>query len=375
MPVSGKCNKKMKAAIYDPYLDTLGGGEKYTLTVAQVMLQLGWSVDLFWSKDPVWLQKARKRFLLDLKGLNIVPNLFSSSGSVFSRLQKIKSVTGRYDYFFFLSDGSIPFLFAKNNLLHFQVPFHSLSFSKTQKLLNRLKLARIKVVITNSAFTKKLVDQTYGVKSQVLYPPIDVDNFKPQKKQNLILSVARFEQTLHTKRQDVLISAFKKLYDQDKPDWKLILAGSSRQDSAQNSYLSQLRRFAQNYPIEFVVNQDFSVIQKLYAQSKIFWHAAGFGVDETKEPQLVEHFGMVAVEAMAAGSVPVVVKKGGIKEVIENEKNGYLWENQKELIAYTRLLMSGNQIREKVSLKAQKRARDFSNQNFVDNLKNLLATT
>ncbi len=31
----------MKAAIYDPYLDTLGGGEKYALTVAETMLKMG----------------------------------------------------------------------------------------------------------------------------------------------------------------------------------------------------------------------------------------------------------------------------------------------------------------------------------------------
>jgi len=39
----------MRAAIYDPYLDTLGGGERYCLTVAEILLKNGWQVDLFWS--------------------------------------------------------------------------------------------------------------------------------------------------------------------------------------------------------------------------------------------------------------------------------------------------------------------------------------
>ena len=36
-----------RAAIYDPYLDTLGGGERYCLTVAEILLIAGWQVDLF----------------------------------------------------------------------------------------------------------------------------------------------------------------------------------------------------------------------------------------------------------------------------------------------------------------------------------------
>ena len=30
-----------RAAIYDPYLDTLGGGERYCLTVAEILLIAG----------------------------------------------------------------------------------------------------------------------------------------------------------------------------------------------------------------------------------------------------------------------------------------------------------------------------------------------
>ena len=65
-----------KAAIYDPYLDTLGGGERYCLTVAEILLKNGYKVDIFWSGDKTLIEKAEKRFSLDLKDLNIVPDIF-----------------------------------------------------------------------------------------------------------------------------------------------------------------------------------------------------------------------------------------------------------------------------------------------------------
>jgi len=36
-----------KAALFDPYLDTLGGGERYMMTVAYHLLRLGFQTDVF----------------------------------------------------------------------------------------------------------------------------------------------------------------------------------------------------------------------------------------------------------------------------------------------------------------------------------------
>ena len=55
-----------RVAIYDPYLDTLGGGERYCLTVAEILLKNNYQVDLFWSGDKTLIEKAEKRFSLNL---------------------------------------------------------------------------------------------------------------------------------------------------------------------------------------------------------------------------------------------------------------------------------------------------------------------
>ncbi len=40
-----------KACLYDPYLDTLGGGELHVLSIMQVLDSFGYEVSIFWDKD------------------------------------------------------------------------------------------------------------------------------------------------------------------------------------------------------------------------------------------------------------------------------------------------------------------------------------
>jgi hypothetical protein len=122
-----------KAAIYDPYLDTLGGGERYCLTVAEVLLKNNYDVDIFWSGDPDLVTKATRRFDLDLNGLKLVKDIFKDipqkvdfledreslaritshphlSSNIFQKLSSIYlkyKITRRYDLFFYISDWKI----------------------------------------------------------------------------------------------------------------------------------------------------------------------------------------------------------------------------------------------------------------------------
>lgn len=128
----------MKAAIYDPYLNTLGGGERYCLTLAETLIKQGWQVDIFWSGDKSIVKKAIKRFSLDIDKINVKKDIFNSpiqnidllenkkiktkSNIQINNLQnKIKLlinrfyITSKYNLFFYISDGSIPFIFSKNN--------------------------------------------------------------------------------------------------------------------------------------------------------------------------------------------------------------------------------------------------------------------
>ncbi|HEX8923667.1 MAG TPA: glycosyltransferase family 4 protein [Patescibacteria group bacterium] len=390
----------LRAGIYDPYLDTLGGGERYCLTVAEILSKNGYSVDIFWSGDRNLLKKAQDRFNLNLNDVNFTEDIFclhpqkidliddpavlashaahsSVKSGFFNFLSKLfqkYKITKNYDLFFYLSDGSIPYLFSKNNYLHIQVPF-IFTQSLPSQISTFLKLRFINRIICNSKFTGSFTQKYLKHSAVVLYPPVDVDKFSiSSRKENIILSVGRFDNVLNAKKQDVLIKAFKKLISTGTPsNWKLVLAGGSLLAENENSYLSHLKKLAAGLPVEFVVNPNFDDLKNLYSKSKIYWHAAGFGVNQNLNPQNTEHFGITIVEAMASGLVPVVISKGGIPEIISDGQDGFLWQTPQELISKTKLIISSDSLFSALSSKAVEKSKQFSKENFAVNFLNLLS--
>lgn len=309
----------MRAAIYNPYLDTLGGGERYTVSFAQALVSNGYEVDIQW-KNTIIKKKLEDRFGIKLKGINFIKNIRRGDG---------------YEVCFWISDGSIPILRARKNFLHFQFPFKDVN---GKSLLNKMKLFRISSIIVNSYFTKSFIDEEYGVESTVIYPPVDTVKIKPRRKENLILAVGRFSRLTQAKRQDVLIDTFKKLCKSGLSGWRLVLAGGV--EVGVDDYIEKLRKKSRGYPIEFIESPKFEKLKELYGRAKIFWSSTGFGVNENKEPVKVEHFGISIVEAMAASVVPLATNLGGHKEIISDGVNGYLWKKSLELMRKTKQLIN-----------------------------------
>jgi glycosyltransferase involved in cell wall biosynthesis len=337
----------MRAAIYNPYLDTLGGGERYTAIFAKVLAKNGYQVDVEWKEQGI-KNLLERRFGINLDGINIVDDVKKGDG---------------YDLCFWVTDGSIPILHARNNILHFQVPFHDVG---GKSLLNRMKLFRINKIVCNSFFTKKFIDREYGVESIVIYPPVDAVGIKSKRKENVILFVGRFSQILQSKGQDVLIKAFKKIYDNGIKNWKLVLAGGV--EVGVGDFVEKLRILAQGYPIEIIESPDFFTLKDLYGKSKIFWSASGFGENEEKNPQKAEHFGITVVEAMAGGVVPIAYDAGGHKEIVIEGENGLLWQTTTQLIKKTRdVILSPRKLRY-MTLNTKKSAEKYSESSFEKNI-------
>jgi len=113
------------------------------------------------------------------------------------------------------------------------------------------------------------------------------------------------------------------------PGWKLILAGGSTSEA----WVQELARLGSGTPIEFAINATHEFLCELYAKSTIYWHAAGYGVDEHKNPELTEHFGISIVEAVSAGCIPIVVPSGGQVEIVSSDD--LHWTTKEELIEKT----------------------------------------
>lgn len=311
-----------KALIVSPYLDHLGGGERYMLSAASALESFGYQVFFAWDNtDEINNLASMLGITLANPALDPpIKKLYFGSNPL-----SMYRATRPYDVVIYLSDGSLPLLGGKRNLVHMQVPFHGVSGKSWQ---NRLKQHFIHSVIVNSAFTKQVIDAEYGLDSIVIYPPVTpiVDSGKKGK---MILSVGRFEPSLNTKHQDVLIKAFRSL-SPSLPGWTLTLAGACSSDD----WLTQLRRLADGLPINFLVNCSYADLCHMYQEAAIYWHAAGYEVDEVKNPELTEHFGISTVEAISAGCIPLVVPYGGQREIITS--NIYHWQTMEELVQKTR---------------------------------------
>lgn len=346
----GNYKYEMRAAIHNPYLDTLGGGERYTLSVCSVLLSRGYSVDLEW-KDKSIVKKLGDRFGLKLDGVNVVDDIRRGDG---------------YDFCFWISDGSIPTLRGRRNILHFQVPFHDVN---GKSLLNRMKLFRINKIVCNSLFTKRVIDKEFGVESVVVYPPIDVSDFKPKRKENLIIFVGRFSHLLQSKGQEVLINAFKK-FSEHGDNWRLVLAGGI--EVGVGDFLKKLEDASVGYPIEIVKSPTFGELKDLYGRAKFYWSASGFGINAKKFPERLEHFGITVVEAMSAGVVPFVFNEGGASEIIDDGRDGILWKSTSELIRKAKLLSNDKKLTRQISKLARQKANQFSYDKFEKEISSLL---
>lgn len=356
----------MRIGIYDPYLDDLGGGEKYMMTGA-AYLSRNHDVTVFWDNKED-LDKLKKRFSLNFDKLKIEKNIFSSKVGLLKRL----TVTKNYDVIIFLTDGSVPFVSSKKLFLHVQQPLTGVSNSSWK---NKLKLWRVTGIFYNSEFTKKFNQDIFGnVKSAVVYPPVEIIE-KKGAKENIILHVGRFRvinvRSEDYKKQQLMVDIFKKLIDKGLKNWKFIIATSVNDENDRD--FQKMLNSANGYPIEFLVNKTNKDLWDIYNKAKIYWHATGFGEDLKKHPEYAEHFGISTVEAMGAGAVPVVINAGGQREIVTDNENGFLWESLEELESKTKKLISDDAMFKKLSNNARKKAKDFSKEKFCEQISKLIS--
>jgi len=121
-----------------------------------------------------------------------------------------------------------------------------------------------------------------------------------------------------------------------------------------------------------LTNISYEILRKYYGESKIYWHATGFGEDEIKHPERMEHFGIVVVEAMAAGCVPVVINQGGIPEIVTDKINGFLWKTKDQLKETSLQLIKSENLRQKLASQAIEDSRKFSKKVFCQKIDEII---
>ncbi len=365
----------MKIGLYSPYVPVhAGGGEKYFFDVARSLADLGHQVIVLLENqidaNENFLREVKEKYQLFLgTSLDGITFQHSPLGAAHSALEKLQ-FTKQFDMLYLVTDGSLFFSLAKKNILHIQIPFTQ---SKTS-FIDKLKLSNWSIRNANSQFTQHVVEKSWQTHIQfVHYPMIDIPQatYEEKKKEKVILSVGRFFDHLHSKRQDVLVTAFKEMVDRQPKlmkGWKLVLVGPI-EDSR---YAERVKELAKGYSIELHHSLSRTELLKYYQQATFYWHAAGFEVDEQLNPEKVEHFGISTVEAMNFGCIPLPVGKGGQIEVLGSSLKNLAWQKTEELTKMTASIIENDELRHELAEKAVTRAKNFGKDPFIKTLTEMI---
>ncbi len=225
---------------------------------------------------------------------------------------------------------------------------------------DRLYMACYDAYITNSdyglAYLKKWWDAIPAVKCRRLYPVAakstclkgEAAQSMIEMKEKIILAYSRFDPK---KSMDFIISQFIALEPQ-LAGWKLVVAGGLDGTASAAQYFEKLLKLAQGHSVELKCNLSPNEAKLIRQKASLFWHAMGYDVDESLYPADIEHFGITTVEAMNDGAVPLVIDKGGQREIVDHGINGYRWRTPIELADYTIRLSKDAEKRKSLAMKA-----------------------
>jgi len=168
--------------------------------------------------------------------------------------------------------------------------------------LDKKYVGQADVLLANSHYIQSKIKEVYNAQAKVLFPPVAIEsilNAPKQEPQDFYLTIGRI---YDYKKIDVIVKAFVENKE------KLVVIG----DGPQRQKLEKIA--TKNIQILGFVDEDAKV--KLLKQCKAFVFAAD------------EDFGIVMVEALAAGKPVIAYRKGGALEIVQEGKTGLLFSEQ-----------------------------------------------
>ena len=216
-----------------------------------------------------------------------------------------------------------------------------------QRRLDLQAAQQVDVFLANSTETQKRIEKYYGRPSTVLHPPVDTKQFEPQRKrEDYYVTIGR---QLPYKRYDLAVKAATKLGK------KLIVFGNG---PAHSSLVK-----AAGPSVTFYTDRFGDASDEAYRAS--IARAAGFIYPAE------EDFGIVTVEALAAGAPVIGYRKAGTIDIVEDGVSGILFDHQTVDDVASAILQAEKQRFMPATL--QRKAKRFSKTLFISKLHKIVS--
>jgi glycosyltransferase involved in cell wall biosynthesis len=186
-------------------------------------------------------------------------------------------------------------------------------------LLEPVALKHLKKIVANSQYTANVIKEAYSIPEKqlsVCHKSISNARYEiiqdlRKKEPNHAARVLFVGGNMQRKGLPNLIEAAPAVLDQ-YPETEFWIAGRDKAEATMRSLCDQAG-ISQHF--HFLGWQSQEDLLKIYSQADIF-----------VMPSLIEAFGVVFLEAMAAGLPVIGTRVGGIPEIIEDGRNGLLVE-------------------------------------------------
>lgn len=228
-------------------------------------------------------------------------------------------------------------------------------------------LASYERIFCNSGFSRRWIRTRLDVEAEVLELFSDFDP-PPGPKAPIVLHVARI---VPEKGAAECIELWRRIESRVPADWRLVIAGATAGWSPPG-YPERLRRSARGLRVELRFDLPHDSLRELMAGASIFVHLAGLG-QRASRPQLFEHFGLTAVEAMRSRCAPVLFRGGGFLDLVRGPDHGVLVDSLDEAAGAVARLAADAAACRAVGEAARAAAERFSTDAFAARLRGLLA--